>query len=142
VAVRQIPNLAPAVFLSPTAQLEIVQDGVTMRASAGQIANLNANANIKLLNEITDTNVCYPIYSTVTNTDTNTLYTSDPNYDYIPGEGRLSALRSEAKQGIFLNANTITLNYTIPTGDNALSAGPVTVAAIITVNAGSNWTVT
>jgi hypothetical protein len=141
VAVRQIPNLPAAVFLSPTAQLEIVQDGTTYRASALQIADLNANLNIKLINDIVDGNLCFPLYSRTTSGDVSTIYTSDPHYQYIPDEGRLSALRQEAKQGIFLNSNAITQNYIIPTGDNAMSAGPVTVSATITVNAGSNWTV-
>jgi hypothetical protein len=140
-AVRQIPNLPAAVFVSPTAQIEIVQAGTTYRASALQIADLNANLNIKLLNDIVDGNLCFPLYARTTSGETNTLYTSDPHYQFIPDEGRLSALRQEAKQGIFLNSNAITQPYTIPTGDNAMSAGPVTVSAIITVNAGSTWTV-
>ncbi len=140
-AVRQIPNLPAAVFISPTAQLEIVQDGVTMRASALQIADLNANLNIKLINDIVDGNLCFPLYARATSGETNTLYTADPHYQFIPDEGRLSALRQESKQGIFLNSNAITQNYIIPTGDNAMSAGPVTVSAIITVNTGSNWTI-
>jgi hypothetical protein len=140
-AQRQIPNLTPVVALSPTAQVEIVQNGTTFRASAGQIADLNANLNIKLINNIADGNICFPLYSTVTNSESNILYTSDPHYQYVPVDGRLSALRVEAKQGIFLNANSITLNYTIPPGDNAMSAGPVAVASSITVPTGSNWVV-
>jgi hypothetical protein len=138
---RQIPNLPATVSLSPTAQIEIVQAGVSMRASAGQIADLNANLNIKLINNIVDGNICFPLYSTVTNSEANILYTSDPHYQYVPSDGRLSALRVEAKQGIFLNANSITLNYIIPPGDNAMSAGPVLVASSITVPTGSNWVV-
>jgi len=140
-AQRQIPNLTPVVSLSPTAQVEIVQNGTTFRASAGQIADLNSNLNFKLFNNIVDANVCFPIYSPVTNGEANTLYTSTPHYQYIPSEGRLSAFRVEAKQGIFLNANSITLNYIIPPSDNAMSAGPVVVASSITVPTGSNWVV-
>jgi hypothetical protein len=140
-SVKQIPNLPAAVFISPAAQLEICQDGVTMRASALQIADLNANLNIKIVNDTADGNLCFPLYARINTGETNTLYASDPHYKYIPAEGRLSALRQEALQGIFLNSNAITQNYIIPTGDNAMSAGPVTVSATITVNAGSNWTV-
>jgi hypothetical protein len=41
------------------------------------------------------------------------------------------------------NSNTITTNYTITTGNNAMTAGPVTInsGAIITVPSGSTWTV-
>ena len=49
-----------------------------------------------------------------------------------------------AQNGAFyLNNQVITTNYTIPTGSNAMSAGPITVntGVIITVSDGSSWTV-
>ena len=43
----------------------------------------------------------------------------------------------------FLNANTVTANYTITSGYNALSAGPITINSGVTVNIanGANWVV-
>jgi len=48
-----------------------------------------------------------------------------------------------ASNGIVVNSATITANYTIPAGSNAVSAGPVTVASgvTVTVSAGSTWVV-
>jgi hypothetical protein len=48
-----------------------------------------------------------------------------------------------SSNGIFVNANTIAANYTVDTGFNGLSAGPVTVNSGITVTvaSGSVWTV-
>lgn len=48
-----------------------------------------------------------------------------------------------ASNGILVNANTVTANYTIATGNNGLSAGPVSVASGVTVTiaSGSVWTV-
>jgi len=45
--------------------------------------------------------------------------------------------------GIIANSATISTNYTITDGDNAISAGPVTVASgvTVTVPSGSVWTV-
>ena len=45
--------------------------------------------------------------------------------------------------GIWENASTINSNYTITSGNNGLSAGPVTIAAgvSVTVPTGSNWIV-
>ena len=140
-AVKQIPNLPAATFVSPTAQIEIVQNGVSMRASASQIGSMGTGATIEVTNDITDTSTFYPMYLRVSSGSTNIVYASNPNYTYIPSEGRLSALRTESKQGISFNSNTITQNYTFPTGDNGLSAGPVDVQATITVPTGSAWTV-
>ena len=43
--------------------------------------------------------------------------------------------------GMVINANTVSSNITIPTGQNGLSAGPVTVnsGVTVTVSSGSTW---
>jgi len=43
----------------------------------------------------------------------------------------------------YLNDNQVTANYTIPLGQNAMSAGPVTVVlpAVVTIPPGTNWTI-
>jgi hypothetical protein len=48
-----------------------------------------------------------------------------------------------ASNGILVNSATVSANYTIPTGSNAISAGPVTVASGITVTvpSGSTWVI-
>jgi hypothetical protein len=48
-----------------------------------------------------------------------------------------------ASNGILVNSTTVSANYTIPVGSNAISAGPVSVAGgvTVTVSAGSVWTV-
>jgi len=139
-AVRQIPNLTPVVFLSPSAQFEIVQDGVTYRTSAQQIADLG-QYDITIFNDIIDNTRFFPVFAKATNTDVTAIYTSDPHYNYIPAEGRLISQRVEASQSLFLNSNALTLDYSIPVGDNAMSTGPVTLSAILTVPTGSVWAV-
>lgn len=44
---------------------------------------------------------------------------------------------------IYENLQTITANYSITTGSNAMSAGPITIAdgVIITIPDGSAWTI-
>jgi len=140
VAQRQIPNLTPVVALSPTAQFELVQDGTTFRASAQQIANL-ANFKIRIVNDTSNSNSCFPLYSKVTNVDADTIFTSDPTYNYIPSESRLTAQRVEASQGIVFNNSVTSLDYTFPTGDNGSSVGPITLNAVITVPTGSEWAI-
>ena len=140
-AVRQIPNLTPAVFISPTAQLEIVQDGVTYRASAAQIAGLAAASSISIINDITDISIAFPLFAKQISGSTNTIYTSDPKYNYLPVEGRLSVQRPEATEGLVYNNSVTALDYTFPAGDNATSCGPLTLTAAITIPTGSEWMV-
>jgi len=134
-AKRQIPNLAPAVFVSPSAQIEIVQDGVTLRASAAQLGALGGN---KVLNDTSSTSSYLPIF--VRNIGTiDAFYASDPNYKYQPDEGRLQSLRLDALQGLVFNNSAVNLDYTFPTNDNATSCGPLTLTSAITVPTGSEW---
>ena len=42
---------------------------------------------------------------------------------------------------IYENSQTISSNYTITSGKNGMSAGPITVTGSVTVNSGSNWVV-
>lgn len=137
-SVKQIPNLPPVVFLSPTAQLEIVQDGTTYRTSAGQIGALGG---FSVVNDVLSNAEYYPIFLRQEAGHPDIAYASNDHYLYNPLEGRLSSLRMESMQGIHLNNSQITLSYTFPTGDNGLSSGPVTVAAgaVVVVPAGSTW---
>lgn len=44
-------------------------------------------------------------------------------------------------RAFYENDKEITTNYTITTGKNAMSAGPMTVSATVTVPPGSTWTI-
>ena len=137
-AARQIPNLTPVVFLSPTAQLEIVQDGTTYRAAVGQIADL-VQDKVDIKNDTAENNPYFPLFSRIKNGQIETLYASDPHYNYTPFQGLLSVLRPEATQGIVFNNSAVSLDYTFPNLDNATSCGPLTLTAAITVPTGSEW---
>jgi len=55
----------------------------------------------------------------------------------------LSASVATAENGMFVNKQTVAADYTIASGYNALSAGPVTVNSgiTVTVSSGSSWAV-
>jgi hypothetical protein len=44
-------------------------------------------------------------------------------------------------KGLFEHSNTISANYTIATGSNAMSTGPITVASgvVVQIPSGSRW---
>ena len=80
---------------------------------------------------------------------TYTLPAADGSSGYAlttDGAGTLSwaaAGGNVTTKGLFENANTISANYSITSGNNAISAGPVTVnsGVSVTVPAGSVWTI-
>jgi hypothetical protein len=76
-------------------------------------------------------------------------WSASANCFQLTGTGNLTLLASAtapvltASNGIVVNSATVTASYTIPSGSNAVSAGPVTVAGgvTVTVSAGSVWVV-
>jgi hypothetical protein len=90
----------------------------------------------------TSTNV-FPLFASATTGTASTLFTSNAQYLFKPSTGELSVKAPRASNGIVVNSATVTSDYTIATGDNGMSAGPVTVNSgiTVTVSSGSVWTV-
>ncbi len=90
----------------------------------------------------TSTNV-YPVFATATTGTAENLYTSNAKYLYKPSTGELQSTALVASNGIVVNSKNVSTSYTIPSGSNAMSAGPVTVDSGITVTvpSGSRWVV-
>lgn len=61
----------------------------------------------------------------------------------VVASGAAATAQSTQASGIFLNANVIPTSTTLSGGYNGLSAGPVSLAAnvTVTVSAGAVWTV-
>lgn len=57
--------------------------------------------------------------------------------------GSLTATALSATNGIITNKATVSTNYNIPSGDNGLSAGPITInsGVTVTVPTGSTWVI-
>jgi hypothetical protein len=90
----------------------------------------------------TSTNL-YPTFASVTTGNASTLFTSNAQYLFKPSTGELSVKAPRASNGIVVNSATISSDYTIATGDNGGSFGPVAVnsGVTVTVSSGSTWTV-
>jgi hypothetical protein len=69
-----------------------------------------------------------------------TVY-SDGTNAYLTGGG--GATGGGADQVFFQNSQVVTTSYTITTGKNAMSAGPITInsGVVVTIPSGSVWTI-
>jgi hypothetical protein len=58
-------------------------------------------------------------------------------------EARVDTLESKSDFPIQLNTQNISANYTIPSGYNGMSAGPITIAnnVVVTIPDGSSWSI-
>jgi hypothetical protein len=65
------------------------------------------------------------------------VYTSNAQYLFKPSTGELKVKAPVASNGIVVNADTMTSNYTIDSGTNGLSVGPFTIDSGVTLTIAS-----
>ena len=109
--------------------------------SGGTVVSFASGALVS--NDTTTATNEYPLFANATSGNPSTIYTSSPNYLYKPSTGELQAPEVIANNGLLLNKATVSASYTIATGNNAMSVGPVTVATgqTVTVSSGSRWVI-
>jgi hypothetical protein len=90
----------------------------------------------------TATNV-FPLFANATSGTASTLFTSNAKLLYKPSTGEFQASALVASNGLFVNATSIAASYTIQSGFNAQSVGPVTIASgqSVTITSGQRWLV-
>ena len=94
-------------------------------------------------NDTSTTSNIYPLSAAATSGTALTVYTSDAKFLYKPSTGELQASEMVASNGLFVNATSIAASYTIASGYNAQSVGPVTIASgqSVTITSGQRWLV-
>lgn len=96
-----------------------------------------------LSNDTSTASNLFPLFASATSGSASSLFTSNAKLLYKPSTGELQASEVTASNGLLLNATTVAASYTIGTGFNAMSVGPVTVASgqSVTVSSGQRWLV-
>ena len=94
------------------------RDTVLESSNGGSLLNITGTSDVF---------VTYPAEKSGHKDETNTIYSEQVG----------------ATNGIFLNAKTVSANFTIPSNYHALSVGPVTIdsGVAVTIPATSNWKV-
>jgi len=107
--------------------------GIKWAASSGSGATIT--------NDTTTATNLYPTFAAATSGSLSTIYTGDAKLLYKPSTGELTSSEVVASNGIFVNSQTVSANYTIPAGSTAISGGPITVASgiAVTVSSGARW---
>jgi hypothetical protein len=104
-------------------------------------ATITAGASIS--NDTTTSTNLYPLFAAATSGTPTTIYTGNTKYLYKPSTGELSAPAPIATNGIMLHSTTVSASYTIASGNNGFSVGPITVASgqAVTISSGQRWLV-
>ena len=96
-----------------------------------------------LSNDTTTATQLYPMFAAATSGVPTNVYTSDAKLLYKPSTGELAVKAPVAANGLVVNASTVSSSYTIDTGFNACSVGPITVGAGVAVSiaSGQRWVI-
>ena len=85
----------------------------------------------------------YPVFAGATTGTAENLYTSNAKLLYKPSTGEFQASVPVASNGIFVNSATVAASYSIASGYNGHSVGPMTIASgqSVTVASGQRWVI-
>ena len=98
---------------------------------------------VTVTNDTTTATALYPTFTSATSGSISGLSVTSTKYTFVPTTGALTVPNVVASNGLIVNNKTIGTSYTLPTGYNASSVGPVTISSgiTITVPTGSRWVV-
>ena len=94
-------------------------------------------------NDTSTSSSTYPLFAHATSGTAQIIYTSSTQYVFKPSTGELTAPEVISSNGFMINGTTVSTSYTIASGNNAFSVGPVTVntGVSVTVSSGQRWVV-
>lgn len=96
-----------------------------------------------LSNDTSTASNLFPLFANATSGTASTLFTGNAKLLYKPSTGELKVDVPVAGNGIMVNSTTVATSYTIASGNNGFSVGPITVASgqAVTVSSGQRWLV-
>jgi hypothetical protein len=90
-----------------------------------------------ITNDTSTSSDLFPTFVDATTGTASELFTSNAQYLFKPSTGELKVKAPVAANGIVVNADTMTSNYTIDSGTNGLSVGPFTIDSGVTLTIAS-----
>jgi hypothetical protein len=102
-----------------------------------------AGTAVTISDDTTTNATRYPLFADATTGTVSTEYVSSTKLNYNPSKGEFKTPAVIASNGIVLNGTTVSTSYTIASGNNGFSVGPITVASgqAVTVSSGQRWLV-
>jgi hypothetical protein len=119
------------------------QSGKYLTTDGTNTSWATVNAGASITNDTSTSTNLYPLFAAATSGTPTVIYTSNAKYLYKPSTGELQASASVSTNGLIINSTTVAASYTVASGQNAMSVGPMTVdsGVTVTVSSGQRWLV-
>jgi hypothetical protein len=103
----------------------------------------SAGSSVTVTNDTSTSTNLYPLFATATSGTVSAVNTSNAKLLYKPSTGEFQSSTPVASNGITVNSNAVASDYTIASGFNGGSVGPITVnnGVTVTVASGSVWNI-
>jgi hypothetical protein len=118
--------------------------GISITPGSGSISIASTvTSGVTITNDTTTATALYPSFTSATSGSVSGLSVTSTKLTFVPSTGTFTVPNVEASNGMLVNSATVSTNYSIPVGSNAIAVGPVTVAggAAVTIPSGSRWLV-
>ena len=118
--------------------------GISITPGSGSISIASTvTSGLTITNDTTTATALYPTFTSATSGSISGASVTSTKLTFVPSTGALTAPNIVASNGMLVNSATVSTNYSIPVGSNAIAVGPVTVAsgAAVTIPSGSRWLV-
>jgi hypothetical protein len=114
---------------------------ITITNASGSITIAAASGAVTLSDDTTTNATRYPLFAAATSGTASTEYTSSTKLQYNPSSGEFATPEFNATNGIYVQANTVSSSYTIPSASTGVSYSPISIAsgASVTISASSTW---
>lgn len=124
-------------------RLGIGSNGTVLQSNGTTASWVSFTSGASLSNDTSTASNLFPLFASATSGTPSTIFTSNAKLLYKPSTGELQASQLVASNGFILNNTTVATSYTVATGTNAMSVGPITVAngQSVTVSSGQRWVV-
>jgi hypothetical protein len=102
-----------------------------------------ASSGITISDDTTTNATRYLTFTSATSGSITSENVSSTKLKYNPLSGELTSPIKVASNGINVNNQTVSVSYTIASGNSAMSAGPITLSSgvSVTISSGSRWVV-
>jgi len=118
--------------------------GISITNGSGSITVASTvTSGVTITNDTSTATSLYPTFTSATTGSVAGLSVTSSKFTFVPSTGTFTVPNVEASNGMIVNSATVSTNYSIPVGSNAIAVGPVTVAggAAVTIPSGSRWLV-